>query len=105
MDIFDLDSHLKFVHHNGVCLNVEERMQLQLGLQQLLNTCEEGDFEELMFWGKIIGLNRDYYVAMGITYSDKYEFPEKRFYWALSTDFKFQAFPSLNVQHGEPYCA
>lgn len=32
MDIFDLDSHLKFVHHNGVCLNVEERMQLQLGL-------------------------------------------------------------------------
>ena len=80
-------------------------MQLQLGLQQLLNTCEEGDFEELLFWGKIIGLNRDYYVAMGITYSDKYEFPEKRFYWALSTDFKFQPFPELNVQHREAYVA
>jgi len=42
-----------------------------------------------MFWGKIIGLNKDYYVAMGTSYTDKYEFPEKRFYWALSTDFKF----------------
>lgn len=58
-----------------------------------------------MFWGKIIGLNKDYYVAMGTSYTDKYEFPEKRFYWALSTDFKFQAFPDLNVQHREAYCA
>ena len=42
---------------------------------------------------------------MGITYSDKYEFPEKRFFWALSTDFKFQAFPELNALHKEAYVA
>lgn len=99
MDILDLDSSLKFVNHNGVCLNIEERMQLQLGLQQLLNGCENTDFEELLFWGKIIGLNKDYYIAMGITYSDKYEFPEKRFYWALSSDFAFSPFPDVNDQH------
>jgi radial spoke head protein 9 len=28
MDIHDLDSQLKFIAHNGVCLNVEERLQL-----------------------------------------------------------------------------
>lgn len=36
---------------------------------------------------------------MGVTYTDKYEFPEKRFYWASSTDFKFKAFPEINTQH------
>jgi radial spoke head protein 9 len=66
-----------------------------------LNNSEEGDYEELLFWGKIGGVHRDYYIAMGITYSDKYEFPEKNFYYALSSDFKFVAFPPLNTQHKE----
>ena len=54
-----------------------------------------------MFWGKISGVKNDYYVAMGITYTDKYEFPEKRFFWALSTDYHFQPFPAKNDQHEE----
>ena len=44
-------------------------------------------------------MHRDYYIAMGITYTDKYEFPEKRFFYALSSDFKFVTFPALNDQH------
>lgn len=37
---------------------------------------------------------------MGVTFTDKYEFPSKRFYWASSRDFKFQAFSSeFNSQH------
>ncbi len=28
-----------------------------------------------------------------------YEFPTKKFYWALSKDFDFQEMPSLNDQH------
>lgn len=36
---------------------------------------------------------------MGITYSEKYEFPEKKFFYALSSDFKFVPFPALNDQH------
>jgi len=64
-----------------------------------LNCSEEGEFEELLFWGKICGTHRDYYIAMGITYSEKYEFPEKKFFYALSSDFKFVAFPTLNDQH------
>jgi radial spoke head protein 9 len=36
---------------------------------------------------------------MGVTYSDKYEFPTKCFYWASSDDFSFKAFPAHNTQH------
>ena len=59
----------------------------------------KGEFEELMFWGRIEGLEADYYVCMGITYSQKYEFPEKCFYWASSDDYIFKAFSTLNDQH------
>lgn len=44
----------------------------------------------------LIGLSNDYYVALGITFSGMYEFPIKKFYWALSTDFKFTEMPDLN---------
>ena len=54
------------------------------------------DFEELLFWGRIEGIKNDYYIAMGVTYTDKFEVPEKRFYWATSADFKFKPFPTLN---------
>jgi hypothetical protein len=45
------------------------------------------EFEELLFWGKIIGMTADYYIAMGIVYTGRYEFPEKRFFYACSADF------------------
>ena len=44
-------------------------------------------------------MKQDYYLCLGITYTDKYEFPEKRFYWCSSADFKFKPFPSINDQH------
>lgn len=44
-------------------------------------------------------MNADYYVAMGLVYTGRYEFAEKRFYYALSTDFVFRPFPALNDQH------
>ena len=75
-------------------------------MQQLLNKKNEGDipdFEELLFWGKIIGTNNDYYIAMGVNYSGMYEFPVKVFFWASSVDFAFKPFPDLNEQHFEEY--
>jgi len=52
-----------------------------------------------MFWGRIEGTEADYYICMGVTYTDKYEFPEKRFYWASSNSFSFKAFGALCNQH------
>ncbi|CDW83569.1 radial spoke head [Stylonychia lemnae] len=57
--------------------------------------------EELQFWGKIQGINNDYYIAVSLTYTNQYEFPTKKFFWALSKDFEFQEMPELNDQHKE----
>ena len=59
------------------------------------------DAEELMFWGKITGIKSDYYVALAITYSNNYEFPNKKFFWALSEDFSFREMPTLTQQDAD----
>jgi len=48
-------------------------------------------------------LNKDYYIILAISYSNKYEFPEKSFYYASSSDFTFKKFPVLNDQHKDLY--
>lgn len=64
-----------------------------------MNSADVHDFEELLFWGRIEGIKQDYYLCLGITYTNKYEFPEKRFYWASAADFKFKSFQAINDQH------
>jgi len=56
---------------------------------------------ELLFWGKIQGIKADYFVAMGVTYENQFEFPQKKFFYAMSTDFEFKTMPDLNDQHKE----
>ena len=99
MDIQDLSASLRNIQHSGVCFNPEERVQLEMGMQQLLNNSAETEFEELLFWGKLVGLNGDYYVALGLVFTGRYEFAEKRFFYATSSDFTFKPFPTLNDQH------
>jgi len=87
-------------------------------LQELLNSAGPTDFDELLFWGRISGLKADYYIAMGVCYKDRYEFPEKKFYWCSSTNqaskvnaeltvnaFTFVPFDALNDQHKAEYNA
>jgi hypothetical protein len=81
-DIADLQASLKNLNHNGVNFNVEERFQLNMSLHQLLGNANDTDFEELLFWGKIDATNEmNYYIALGVTFNDRYEFPEKKFFW------------------------
>ena len=91
------------------------RFQLEVALQELLNSVSPSEFDELLFWGRITGLKADYYIAMGICYKDRYEFPEKKMFWCSSINqtnkvnsetvpaFTFVAFPSLNDQHKAEY--
>ena len=44
----------------------------------------------------MIGLKNDYFIAMGLVYSDQYEFMQKKFYWCLSTEFNFLELSDLN---------
>jgi hypothetical protein len=74
-------------------------------LNNLLNKSTKEDFEELRFWGRVqcIKGDNDYYIAIGLTYNGKYEFPYKRFYYASGANFEFVPFPEINSQHGDMY--
>ena len=52
MDYRNINNSIKYLAPNGITLNVDERMRVQLALGQL--QCEI-PFEELMLWGKIEG--------------------------------------------------
>lgn len=75
-------------------------MQLEMALCQLrcsVQACE------VMFWGKICGLNQDYYIAVAVTYKDQYEFPLKQFYYTLSNTpaLAFKEMPALGLADAE----
>lgn len=67
-----------------------------MGLTQLRASV---DADEVLFWGKINGINADYFIAVAVTFTNTYEFPQKAFYWTLSTtpDFKFKEMPALGL--------
>ena len=96
MDILDFSEEIKNFRHNGVTLNLDERMQIEMALNTLQGRI---DTEELVFWGKVNGIKADYYIAMGLKFTDMYEFPVKSFYWALSGEFIFKEMPDLTEQH------
>jgi hypothetical protein len=75
-----------------------------MAIAQLLNTAGETEFDELLFWGRISGAKADYYIALGICYNDRFEFPEKKFYWcSTANNMTFEAFPEVNDQHKDKY--
>ena len=81
------------------------RFQLELALQQLLNSQgAEPCFEELLLWGRVAGETGNYYIAIGIYYGGRYEFPEKKFFWCCkSNGMVFEPFPELNDFHLSEY--
>jgi hypothetical protein len=73
------------------------RVAIEMALMKLQVATKS---EELHFWGKITGLYADYYIAVSYTYTGMYEFPFKKFFWALSKgEMEFNELPELNDQH------
>jgi radial spoke head protein 9 len=70
---------------------------------------QAGDFDEVLFWGRVrgnagagsttVGIVRDYYIAIGLQYKGRYEFPLKKFYWTTGASYKFEPLPAPNEQH------
>ena len=52
MEYTAIRDHLKFIEANGLTLNIEERLNLDLSLQKLQI---DFNFEELLLWGKVSG--------------------------------------------------
>ncbi len=75
-------------------------MQLEMALCQLRSSVKAC---EVMFWGKVCGLNQDYYIAVAVTYRDQYEFPLKQFFYTLSSTpaFAFKEMPALGLPDAE----
>lgn len=75
-------------------------MQIEMALSVLRCQIKA---DELMFWGKVTGVQNDYYIAVSITYKNMYEFPQKVFYYTLSNvkGFAFREMPSLGLPEAE----
>lgn len=97
MDIYRLTSDLKFVNQIGATLNLDERMKLELALLKITETQK---FDQVLFWGKVEGVVKDYYIAVALNLRGKFEFPEKKFFWA-SDNFNFSVLPELNPEFKE----
>ena len=60
MNIYHLPQGLKFLNQVGMTLNVEERVKLELTFSKLTDKTK---YDQVLFWGKIEGMNKDYYIA------------------------------------------
>lgn len=91
-----LDEHMMpITAENGVCLALNERIGIETALDELKMQIQS---DEVLFWGKVLGVEKDYYIALALYYKNK-EFPLKRFYFALSDTFVFSELPQIHKHH------
>lgn len=92
-----LEENFKYVSSfNGVCLNIEERLKLEIALNELHMDLKS---DEMWFWGKITGVEKDYYIALAIFFREHYLFPKKKFYFCNSSNFVFSELPEIYEHH------
>jgi radial spoke head protein 9 len=72
MDAQNLHLNIDFVGSSGIVLSPEQKASLQASLVILQSNHK---FDHVYFWGKILGVKDDYYIAQGLS-SDF--FAEKR---------------------------
>jgi len=93
----DLESNLKYISKfNGMSLNIEERFKLEIALNNLHLNIKS---DEMLFWGKIIGIEKDYYVAVAVFYKDYNLFPKKKFFFCNSSNYFFSELPEVMEYH------
>lgn len=80
---------------SGVCLNYEEKIKLEIALNNLHLEIKS---DEMWFWGKIIGVEKDYYITVAIYFRENL-FPKKKFFFCSSTNFIFAELPEIKEHH------
>merc|ERR1719272_1552085 len=83
----DLELGLKYLAGSGHTLSVQEVAGVTAGLQRLK---QNEAWDELCLWGKLLGAQKDYFIAFGIRGGQFVSTPQKQFYWASAT-FEFRA--------------
>lgn len=69
------------------------RLKLDVGLRKLADPTK---FDEVCFWGRIRGAQKNYYIALALKF-DAYEFPLKKFFYCTD-DFEFKPLPPVVAQ-------
>ena len=91
-----IDEHIKSISaFNCVSISIEEQIKLKTTLDQLKCDIKA---EEMLFWGKILGAEKDYYIALAIYYKG-FKFPKKKFYFCSSSTFSFSELPEIQSHH------
>ena len=62
---------------NGICLSLEERIKILTVLDQLKTDIK---CDEMQFWGKILGAEKDYYIAKAFYFKGFKNFPKKNIF-------------------------
>lgn len=70
-------------------------MRLELALLKLT---ENYKYDSLYLWGRIEGIDKDYYIALGVQCKGQYEFPMKKFFWCNNANYMFSELPSFNPE-------
>lgn len=92
-----LEEHMKQISAaNGVCLSIEERIKLETLLDQLK---AEVKCDEMLFWGKIMGVEKDYYIAVGYFFKGNANFPKRKYFACTSNTFIFSELPEIQKHH------
>ena len=81
---------------NGVCLSLEERIKLITILDQLKSDIK---CDEMLFWGKILGAEKDYQISKALYYKGFQNFPKKKYFFCSSTNFIFSELPDIQPHH------
>ena len=103
MDIDNIGTDLRFLHQLGMTINTEERLKLQILLQNLKAST---DFEFLKFWGKIEGTTpysrrpKRLLHSHGPKFPRKLRIPPKDF--LLQVKIKYQVLPTSKTSSSCP---
>lgn len=76
MNSTDLNVNMDYLGSTGAILNPEQKSTLQTSLC-LLKKVEK--FEKVYFWGKVLGVKYDYFIAQGV---DSNEFGERKMFYS-----------------------
>ena len=98
MNVADgLEEHMNpIAAANGVTLSIEERLKLETTLDQLNADIK---CDEMLFWGKIMVVEKDYYIATALYYKEHPYFPQKKYFFCSSSNFVFSELPEIQEHH------
>jgi hypothetical protein len=54
--------------------------------------------DDVLLWGRVEGITRDYYVVRGHIYNGDKEFPKTTYFWSGGSEFNFSPLPLLKEE-------